>query len=98
MPMTTIRCAEQGSPSCYRTIEVDIPYNNLDEEQIAAISMGEPFEFTAANVGYFTQLSEEQKAALEQDGCAWEHTDYSDICDPCGCESEFDKDGNQTWD
>ena len=88
MPTYNIKCYEQGSPACSRFIALDLPYFYLDEEQRAAISMGEPFVITHENLSELTPLTEDQKQALALEGCTWVHEDYSEVCDECVCESE----------
>lgn len=88
MPTYNIKCYEQGSPTCSRFIELELPYFDLDEEQRAAISMGEPFVITHENLSELTPLTNDQKQALALEGYTWVNEDYSEVCDACVCESE----------
>lgn len=89
-----IDCAE-GSCDCCGKVTVHIPFVNLDEEILGAISRGDAFEIRAENLCDESILSQEQQHELETDGVTWVTEDYTDICAGCGSESSFDREGNR---
>jgi len=94
MPNYEISCAED-SCDCYGKVTVSIPFCNLDEEILDAISRGDAFEIRAENLCDESVLSQEQQRELEVDGVTWVTDDFSDICAGCGSESSFDREGNR---
>lgn len=94
MPTYHIKCAE-GCCDCYGKVAVQIPFINLDEEILDAISRGDAFEIRAENLCGEYALSQEQQQELDEDGVTWVTDDYSDVCAGCGSESSFDREGNR---
>jgi hypothetical protein len=72
MALREISCYED----CGRTVEVDLPYVNLDKSQLDAINKGEGFPLKDYNMPAGVPFKED-----------WDDEDYRVVCPWCGSDS-----------
>lgn len=77
-----VGCYECGTP-----MSVFLPYEDLDEVQLALINKGQPFPVLKANICSETSLDQEQNHDLVFQGQTTDYEDYRLVCDECGSES-----------
>lgn len=91
-----ISCAER-SPGCEGPLLTDLPYINLDDDQLDLINQGACFEVRQENIPAGYRLDPEQASQLAEDGYFEDDTDYREVCAECGSESSPGPDGTRIW-
>lgn len=78
---------EVGCYECGTRMRVFLPYEDLDEVQLALINKGQPFPVLKENICSHTSLDQEQNHDLVFQGQTTDYEDYRLVCDECGSES-----------
>lgn len=86
MPVYQLQCAE-GCSDCFGTAEADVPYINLDDEQLASLNAGKWLTVRAENIPAGYTLDSETAETLQKDGEFEDDYDYRQVCAGCGSES-----------
>jgi len=95
MAVYTIKCQDGGDSQCEKTLKVDIPINNLSEEQLNNIVEEDSCRITREQMKENgIEAGEEDMESLNETDLMTYKYEVDSICSACGSDYTRDDDGN----